>query len=30
MIEKLADEISKKFKIEKKEALLLIKNNTLD
>lgn len=30
MLEKLADEISKKFKIEKKEALLLIKNNTLD
>lgn len=30
MLEQLADEISKKFKIEKKEALSLIRNNTLD
>ena len=30
MLEKLALEISKKFNIQKKEALSLIRNNTLD
>ena len=30
ILEKLANDISKKFKIEKKESLILIKNNTLD
>jgi hypothetical protein len=30
MLESLANEISKKFKIEKRNAISLIKNNTLE